>query len=312
MLTVLSGVLVVFLPENLNCQIMNDGSKEILYHYCSTEAFHSIVTTHSIRLSDLSLSNDLMEGNMPTDALVRLAKRDRLDGGAIQILRGKLDLYIKECHSLGFCLSKHRDKLSQWRGYAADATGVAIGFSREYLELLRDEYTRMEEGDFLGFTIEEVKYDQKEHEAQVQSLYEELKKAIEKGISLEVKMDMFTNTRSNNPELQEIGSIKAALDRSIFFIIFDLAFVFKSPAFSEEAEWRLLARNMGKKIKYNVKSDCLIPYMSYELKQFGSIPVIANVILGPKHRTSDIAILRFLNSYGYAGVGVSCSAASYR
>jgi len=42
-----------------------------------------------------------------------------------------------------------------------------------------------------------------------------------------------------------------------------LAFVLKSEAFKKENEWRLLARNMGKKIKYNVKSDCLIPYRSY-------------------------------------------------
>lgn len=195
-------VVYLYLPENLNCQIMNEWGKDILYHYCSTEAFHSIVTTHSIRLSSLSLSNDSMEGNMATDALVRLAKRDRLDAGTIQILRGKLDLYINE--SLGFCLSEHRDQLSQWRGYAADATGVAIGFSREYLELLRDEYNSSENGNDPGFTIEEVVYEQKEHEVKVLPLYEELKKAIDNGVPLEAKKDSFIKTRSNDTELQQI------------------------------------------------------------------------------------------------------------
>jgi len=181
---------------------MNEWGKDILYHYCSTEAFHSIVTTHSIRLSSLSLSNDSMEGNMATDALVRLAKRDRLDAGTIQILRGKLDLYINE--SVGFCLSEHRDQLSQWRGYAADANGVAIGFSREYLELLRDEYNSSENGNDPGFTIEEVVYEQKEHEVKVLPLYEELKKAIDNGVPLEAKKDSFIKTRSNDTELQQI------------------------------------------------------------------------------------------------------------
>lgn len=96
-----------------------------------------------------------MEGKIASEAFERLAKREKkLDAGTIQILREKLELYIKECHGLGFCLSKHSDQLSQWRGYAADATGVAIGFSREYLELLRDEYNSSEYGNDPGFTFE--------------------------------------------------------------------------------------------------------------------------------------------------------------
>jgi hypothetical protein len=85
---------------------MNDGSKEILYHYCSTEAFHSIVTTHSIRLSDLWLSNDSMEGKMVTEALVRLAKRDKCDPVTILLLQHSLMYGAKNLMGLDFaCLN---------------------------------------------------------------------------------------------------------------------------------------------------------------------------------------------------------------
>lgn len=164
----------------------------------------------------------------------------------------------------------------------------------------------------LDLLLKEVVYEQKEHEAKVRPLYEELKKAFDHGVSLEAKMDSFIMIRSNDPELQEIGSIKATLGLSIFFTMHALAFVLKSPAFSEEAEWRLLKRDMGKKIECNVKSDCLIPFRSYKLIQFDSMPVIERVILGPKYRTPISVVQHFLRSYGYGAVGVGCSAASYR
>lgn len=184
--------------------------KDILYHYCSTEAFHSIVTTHSIRLSSLSLSNDSMEGKMVAEALSRLAERDKCDQRTITLLQKQFEVYLKDVDGFGFCLSKQRDQLSQWRGYADDATGVAIGFSQEYLELLQ-AYTCSDSVNDPGFTLEKVVYDQKEHEAKVLPLYEELKKTIDNRVPLEAKKDSFLKTRSNDPELQKMDQLRQLL-----------------------------------------------------------------------------------------------------
>ena len=35
-----------------------------------------------------------------------------------------------------FCFSESKDKLSQWRGYAQDGKGIAIGFNKDVLEEL--------------------------------------------------------------------------------------------------------------------------------------------------------------------------------
>lgn len=109
---------------------------EILYHYCSTATFHSIVDTRSVRLSSLSLSNDTLEGKLVANAVAQLAKRDDLSQATSLRLQDYLNFFEKIFDGLGFCLSEDGDVLSQWRGYAADATGVAIGFSRAYLEWL--------------------------------------------------------------------------------------------------------------------------------------------------------------------------------
>lgn len=37
---------------------------EVLYHYCSTDAFHAIVESRTIWLSSLSSSNDALEGRL--------------------------------------------------------------------------------------------------------------------------------------------------------------------------------------------------------------------------------------------------------
>jgi hypothetical protein len=44
--------------------ILNVGVRQELFHYCTTETFFSIIKGHSVWLSDLSLSNDALEGRI--------------------------------------------------------------------------------------------------------------------------------------------------------------------------------------------------------------------------------------------------------
>ncbi|HSL78822.1 MAG TPA: hypothetical protein VK877_04105 [Pseudolabrys sp.] len=100
---------------------------DVLYHYCSTSAFHAIVEAAAIRLSSLSLANDTLEGKIVSTAIERLAFRDKLDAPVRAELSRAIQALEKILDNLGFCLSEEGDLLSQWRGYAADATGVSIG-----------------------------------------------------------------------------------------------------------------------------------------------------------------------------------------
>jgi hypothetical protein len=112
---------------------------DILYHYCSTASFHAIIQSRALWLSALSLSNDTMEGKLVARAIERLAEGDCLDHKNVRLLRIGIQSLTGIFDGLGFCLSEKRDLLSQWRGYAGNATGVAIGFSAEYLTWLSHE-----------------------------------------------------------------------------------------------------------------------------------------------------------------------------
>ena len=65
---------------------------------------------------------------------------------------------------VGFCLSEEGDLLSQWRGYAADASGVVIGFSRNYLDWLCSSNLPDELG---GLNLHKVDYAASAHDSRV-------------------------------------------------------------------------------------------------------------------------------------------------
>lgn len=71
-----------------------------------------------------------MEGKLVARALMRLAERDGLNPVAAERLQNAVAFLEGMFDGLGFCFSEDGDLLSQWRGYASDATGIAIGFSR--------------------------------------------------------------------------------------------------------------------------------------------------------------------------------------
>jgi hypothetical protein len=256
-----------------------------------------------------------MEGKMVEEALARLAECDKCDQGTISLLQAQFEVYLKDVDGFGFCLSKKRELLSQWRAYASDATGVAIGFSRDYLELLREEYLRQRD-PFLGFTIAEVMYDPEDHEKQVRPLYQQIKHAIDEGDLLEAKKHSPLRSWSNDTETQRKKSCLASLGFSTLMATLAFAFVLKSEAFKEEDELRLLAlinRVEIKKLGFDVKSNSLRPYREYELKKFDQCtPVIKEVILGPKHRSPISVVEDFLRCNGFGYVHVSRSAVPYQ
>jgi Protein of unknown function (DUF2971) len=116
-----------------------DRNPDILYHYCSNLAFYSIITQRKIRLSLLSMSNDAKEGQHILDLANAVLpddfshKKDALE---------QLQTVLSAISALGFCLSAASDVLSQWRGYADNAQGVAIGFDFAALKAATEAETK--------------------------------------------------------------------------------------------------------------------------------------------------------------------------
>lgn len=266
---------------------------KFLYHYCSTATFHSIIANQTIRLSSLSMSNDSLEGKMAMEAFMRLAKNDNFSdlntwrlSKLVKILENNLD-------GLGFCLSEECDLLSQWRGYSADATGVSIGFSEDYLKWLGEiaQTDRTQK-----FQVVQVKYKQEEHDDEVKPMYDEFRRYVE---DMEYKS---RNLDSGNPPM--------AILSHLFFKLFTL----KPHGFAEEREWRLLRNIMRpgeSELLYSPLNDRIRPYVEYKLMKPEKEPII-KVRLGPKHSTPKEIVKKFLKQNGFGEVDVVESTLSYR
>jgi hypothetical protein len=292
---------------------------EILYHYCNTDSFVSIIRSQSIRLSSLSLSNDSMEGRLVRAAILRLAERDGLSEDAKAELRESLVFNERFFDGLGFCLSSYGDLLSQWRGYADDACGVSIGFGAPYLRsLVHSERVRDPH-----FALHQVRYKQVEHEAEIDDIYAELRKLIKAGAFKRPGMSGLLDTRSPLQMMADDEAIKQA-NEQLMFKLYELApkqFTLKASAFSEEKEWRLVSVIEGNKFnecEYRASRNRVIPFRTIRLGNLTTIGTsrklkpIREVFLGPKNATPTNVVQAMLKQAGFGDVRVKKSKATYR
>ncbi|MBQ4443517.1 MAG: DUF2971 domain-containing protein [Clostridia bacterium] len=114
----------------------------IIYHYCSLDAFVSIINNHNIRLSNLYKTNDWSEkryyGQMVIDYLSQRCSLNQEDISKLNIRLEELtNPTIGQTLSYACCFSEVSDSLSQWRMYGDNGFGVCIGFDVALLKKLR-------------------------------------------------------------------------------------------------------------------------------------------------------------------------------
>ena len=281
---------------------------DILYHYCPTASFHAIVESHSLWLSSLSLSNDTMEGKLVASAIVRLRERDSFDEDDVRRIQDHIGFFEKNIDGLGFCLSEDGDLLSQWRGYAENATGVAIGFSVEYLKWLSKASLGRTEP---GFTLQSIEYEPSAHEALVEPTYSKVRQLIKDGtFKIPGLLDTIGMTDQELAAIQE----RSASLLQVFTPLIPQLFRLKACAFREEREWRLLSYLIqygAEACSHRVIDNRIVPYRKVELAELARSP-IAEVTLGPKHGTPTKIVEDFLKLNQYGLVKVRRSAVSYR
>lgn len=252
----------------------------ILYYYCSNNAFHSIIENRSIWLSSLSLSNDSMEGKLVTEILARIAKDDGLVQADLQRLLESVDLLEQIIDGLGFCLSEDGDLLSQWRGYAADASGVSIGFSKEYLEQLAAAIRNQKKP---GFTLQKIEYNPEDQLRLVEPTYKKIKEFLAKGPFKISAMRGLLDVRSDEEIEIENKKIKDAFSRLSMTVLtlFSKLFLLKTSAFREEREWRLISYfvKTGKDMcSFRAQNNRIIPFREFELLELDSDPIVEVIL----------------------------------
>lgn len=273
-----------------------------LFHYCSTETFLSIVQNKCLWFSDINTMNDYGEMHwgyenfeIAAGQVMETVGREFLD---------KIDEILHKSQTVilpMICsLSTDGDVLSQWRAYADNGTGLALGMNSEKLAAL-------------SINMGGIEYDQNKQISCIRA-------------AILAIHDVYNNMPDK--------------DRNAFFfdecakLSVDLNY-FKNPAFSEEKEVRMVRavnvieekgdwklkdsggtgeRKSRKKLPVefrSAKNGGIISYVKVPLTGLGN-ELFTEVILGPKSINNGREISMVLNAAGYKNCKIKKSTATLR
>ena len=279
-----------------------------LYHYTNVAGLHGMLSSFMLWLSDAALMNDPLEGTwVHHRAKIIAAEVLGESSFALQVMNeietqlAAPDLWDKSLRNddsdprhwaalfdaarPAFIASftEEGDLLSQWRGYGARGRGVAIGFDLNKLDpcVIQSPFGEVRP------TVIKVEYDTERQDNEVKSILMDAK-AVH---------DIHIDRLSVNHD--------AALyfTRLFYYPIRDafywLRWEFKSPHYSEEKEWRLVANPLGfMRNKSRIVDDLIVPYMEMPLPQIPGKPTgqlaIPEIVLGPRCSPSLLRGIRGL------------------
>jgi hypothetical protein len=293
-------------------RVLKPNPQDVFYHYCSVQTFQAICEHRKIRFSDINMLNDYHEARWGY-RIFELAANEILNDKEIskkfvdldKTFFDKVDETISplQLHALPIIssFSKEPDVLSQWRAYADNGLGVAVGFSGSVLNAM-------------PVTLLDVLYDQKQ---QVQ----EMKTAL---LAIHIE-NMAERPNSFGSKFRESCQLLSFWNLG-----------FKNPAFAEEKEVRCLhalkvefkdgtlrlldegGSSAGipvppQKVSYRVTADtAIVPYMDIPLPSMEGAPQIKEVWLGPRNVNAPTNIACLMSECGLTGYTLRRSSASYR
>lgn len=274
----------------------------LLYHYTNAAGLKGIVQSGALWASHFEYTNDAEEVNYGIKlARERLGTREQQENlfhtrqhfddvlagerndvpvrNALTVLAtATLRKMEYENHSgkefFFLCFSEHGDMLSQWRAYAGDGSGFAIGFDPGDVVCAQNK-KQLRDGDTLDCF--KVIYEPHEQTAIVDKIIDQV-------------LDRFAS-RVAAIEAERRPEFLTASNTYLMSSILRVAMIFKHPGFHEEAEWRVIHTKMqtedgflnadGFPTKTRTSGTAITPYVEIPLHSSNEC-AIRKVIMGPK------------------------------
>jgi hypothetical protein len=290
-------------------RVFKPDTGSTLYHYCSTPTFLSILQNGALRFSDANMMNDSEEGRYgyrlferaANELLEQAKKKPSLEGLEPDFF-DRLDACLspKQLHShpVIACFSKAPDVLSQWRAYAQEGKGWAVGFDGGAI-------------DAMPVTLFDVLYDPDQQLEEVRN-------------SLAAIYFLWR---------EQGGDFEAAVGSSAR-LLSSLMLAYKHPSFHEEQEvralhelrvelaedgWLLIDEGgtasgkevEGQPVQFRADGASIVAYVDVPLERAarGTIP---ELWLGPGNLNGPGNALYPLTQFGHRNVVLRWSASSYR
>lgn len=254
---------------------------EVIYHYTSNDVLLKILENGSLRLSAKHHLNDSMEGEQFFSLLeTHESKPDAAKLASVREALGSFEFFVS-------CFSSCGDRLSQWRGYASNGAGVAIGFNRAAI-------------------VNAIKGS---HEALLYQVeYVDDLRYVSLGRASTISA-ILTKLSEPNPK----ALLTFAKER----------WSFKSSGFSEEQELRLIMTIDGRcgalqpvtplfEIGYFATATEVREFCEFKFGMQPNASFIESITLGPTNRTDQAVLRRLLDSRGYSAVSIERSELPYR
>ena len=315
---------------------------KLVYHYCDNYKMANILSGKTLRMSDITKSNDYEEVKLffpgILDAIEDEYRKDEFPlqymGSTNRDALGKLldweyDILRYEFDRGGVtnfvvCFCEDGDVLSQWRGYADNGKGCSLGFSVKELEEYCNTYKgilRFEQVEYK--TVKEISDTIVEKSLKVLDELRGLRKWIVESMPSfdEEKIDkMYQYCFHQMISGVLMGSLK-----------------YKNETFKEEKEWRLffsqqiykyakwiysdeeietvvyddMLKVIKNRIEFNVTSDDLIPFYPINFTEISPNP-IKQIIVGPQNKIMEKDFSLYIASNKLSGIDFRYSRISYR
>lgn len=315
---------------------------KLVYHYCDNYKMANILSGKTLRMSDITKSNDYEEVKMFFPGILDaiedeyrkdefpLQYMDRTNRDALgKLLDWEYDILRYEFDRGGVtnfvvCFCEKGDVLSQWRGYADNGKGCSLGFSVKELEDYCNTYKgilRFEQVDYK--TVKEINV----------TIVEEALKVLNELRGL--RNWIVENLPSLNEE--KIDKMFQYYFHQMISSVLMSSLKYKNETFKEEQEWRLffsqqiykyakwiygdeefetivyddMLKVIKNRIEFNVTSDDLIPFYPIKFTEISPNP-IKQVIAGPQNKIMEKDFSLYVASNKLNDIDFRYSRISYR
>ena len=315
---------------------------KLVYHYCDNYKMANILSGKTLRMSDITKSNDYEEVKMFFPGILDaiedeyrkdefpLQYMDRTNRDALgKLLDWEYDILRYEFDRGGVtnfvvCFCEEGDVLSQWRGYADNGKGCSLGFSVKELGDYCNTYKgilRFEQVDYK--TVKEINV----------TIVEEAMKVLNELRGL--RNWIVENLPSLNEE--KIDKMFQYYFHQMISSVLMSSLKYKNETFKEEQEWRLffsqqiykyakwiygdeeietivyddMLKVIKNRIEFNVTSDDLIPFFPIKFTEISPNP-IKQVIVGPQNKIMEKDFSLYVASNKLNDIDFRYSRISYR
>lgn len=233
-----------------------------MFHYTCSESCFEIIKTSKLWASSAFCTNDTTEIEHGV-LLVQSVAKEYLQNDELDRINPYVRPWLTE--TCVACFSEPpADQLSQWRAYAKNGAGYAIGFSSALLEQAGKEMAST-------FDLVPVIYDEKQQLSELRKLFEDNQPAD--------RSDSAYSSRIM------VKAVRRALS-------------FKNESFKEENEWRLISSFMGPapSIQYRATKWGIMPYVEIPFDRTS----IDEVWLGPAldHQLTERTLEMYIRHFG--------------